>query len=1087
MAAPNGSSDVQITIRVVDQNSGQVINQVVKNLESLGNAGATGGNKLADGLKEAGTAGTTAGQTITEGLGAAGAATAETTAEVRSLSLVIGELAGTAIGMGAALVAAFAVSQVVKLIDDVKNLDAASQAYEKTLQRIREQDYTQPRDTETARLRFQQSASAAQQRSAQIRDIQERDAWDWNPVHNFKNVFQEKTLNDEQAKFDQQRDKLGTSNIDETHKQRLEQIELNHAMDSTFAGQQKINAALQRQREINAENRRYTVETERYPGNIVAPNAGASEQQRRDQIAQQEAAAQTIQLNRDSNLAIMQSNDARVQASLTGEALYYQKMQDDIREMTVQLTNAGRAAEIPARVREINTRFIEDSSERWVKVQNDAALAIQHSSATGLTGQARLDAQHGYQINQINSNRQLAENPDLASQERKASNDAYLQQSEQLQQQFNDRIAQMDSGRTNRYMSENDKIAAATQRTVDTITKAWDQAYGQLDPLDQRRVQSYTALQGEIVRIQQDADRQRRESSQRLEDETERMEREANRTGLPREQEQTQAIVDEYQERYQRLEELRAKDSDNADKYRRQEAAAQQIMNGKLVDQQRALADRLTSTFQGFFDNPLRALQREGERIIARTAANFFARAVGPGATGSSSGIGGGLFRGTFSSGLRLGNLFGGSGTAHPSAAASAGIIAQSNTTLQAATATIHVDSAIITGIGGTGASPMASSGTLAIPGLSQSVSQLTNSLGSSAGSVGSSTTGSVGTNGASSPSSTIQAYQQSQAAPGSSVVTDALQQVPKMTQSVSDLGKSLGVGSSTLSKVPGVKAVGGALNSKTGQQLLGVAGDSLGVFSAVMGKGGVGGAFQGALSGAKLGAQIGGPIGAAIGAIGGGIVGLFGFGARAKAAQYDKTQVRPQMQNELQSYEAGATDYQTAYNDLDSLSREAKIQTRQFGSGGEGYWNDTIAPEIKQAQDRLTREEKAGRSQFGFSAAQFHSGGVISDFGSLATSPTEGYVHAKMGEVVLNEQAAMSHSDVAMMMNAGATRSDVASYLGGGTTTKQALSSPADVNLHFHSMDAKGARQLLMDNKHVLRAAVNASYDENSGGFDGV
>src|SRR5258708_7747817 len=79
--------------------------------------------------------------------------------------------------------------------------------------------------------------------------------------------------------------------------------------------------------------------------------------------ADAEATRQEIALNREINLAIMKSDDATAQARLQGESLYFRKMQDDIRETTLELVNQGKAAEIPARVREINEKYFNDLSE----------------------------------------------------------------------------------------------------------------------------------------------------------------------------------------------------------------------------------------------------------------------------------------------------------------------------------------------------------------------------------------------------------------------------------------------------------------------------------------------------------------------------------------------------------------------------------------------------------------------------------------------------------------------------------------------------------------------------------------------------
>jgi len=155
------------------------------------------------------------------------------------------------------------------------------------------------------------------------------------------------------------------------------------------------------------------------------------------------------------------------------------------------------------------------------------------------------------------------------------------------------------------------------------------------------------------------------------------------------------------------------------------------------------------------------------------------------------------------------------------------------------------------------------------------------------------------------------------------------------------------------------------------------------------------------------------------------------------------------------------------------------------MGPAALSYYNSTIDPEIKAAQTRMTSEQKAGRSQYGMTAAQFHQGGPIRDFGSMATGPDEGWVHAERNEMVLNQQAAMSHGDAAMLMNSGASRRDMASYYGGGSGTAPAQASGGDLHLHVHAIDSKGVAQFFEENKHTMRAKLNSSYEDNSAGSD--
>lgn len=56
-----------------------------------------------------------------------------------------------------------------------------------------------------------------------------------------------------------------------------------------------------------------------------------------------------------------------------------------------------------------------------------------------------------------------------------------------------------------------------------------------------------------------------------------------------------------------------------------------------------------------------------------------------------------------------------------------------------------------------------------------------------------------------------------------------------------------------------------------------------------------------------------------------------------------------------------------------------------------------------------------------------------------------------------------------------------------GSDGTKMAAQSGfgGDVHLHVNTIDAKGVAQFFDQNKHLMRAKLNASFAENSGGAD--
>jgi hypothetical protein len=222
----------------------------------------------------------------------------------------------------------------------------------------------------------------------------------------------------------------------------------------------------------------------------------------------------------------------------------------------------------------------------------------------------------------------------------------------------------------------------------------------------------------------------------------------------------------------------------------------------------------------------------------------------------------------------------------------------------------------------------------------------------------------------------------------------------------------------------------------------------------------------------------VGGPIGGVIGAIGGAIIGAIGFGGRMAAENYYSKQVKPHLDATDQAFSTGAMDYLTAYSDIGSLEAATKQAISKMGPSAGAYYGDTIKPKLDREMAKLTREARGGRAQFSVSAAQFHNGGEIGGFGDFATGADEGFIHARRGEIVMHQQAAQTNAPLLSAMNSGLDYRDM-------MPSRMQPLQQRDVNLHFHSPDAKGAHRFLMDNMHSVRAALNGSYGENAGGSD--
>jgi len=208
----------------------------------------------------------------------------------------------------------------------------------------------------------------------------------------------------------------------------------------------------------------------------------------------------------------------------------------------------------------------------------------------------------------------------------------------------------------------------------------------------------------------------------------------------------------------------------------------------------------------------------------------------------------------------------------------------------------------------------------------------------------------------------------------------------------------------------------------------------------------------------------LGGPLGAAIGAAGGAVLGAIGMGGREKARVYDLKQVRPHMAEDEQGFETGSMDYLTAYADMQTLDTTAERTTKQWGPAAHSYYNDIIRTEIAQTKAKFTSMERSGRSNYTASAAQY-------DVGTDAV-PRTGMAVIHQGErIVPSDQ----NERITRAVESGAESTHMATAGAWG----------GDVHFHVHALDTKNARQAFMDHKPLLRAAINESYAENSGGAD--
>jgi hypothetical protein len=294
--------------------------------------------------------------------------------------------------------------------------------------------------------------------------------------------------------------------------------------------------------------------------------------------------------------------------------------------------------------------------------------------------------------------------------------------------------------------------------------------------------------------------------------------------------------------------------------------------------------------------------------------------------------------------------------------------------------------------------------------------------------------------------------------------------------------------GSAGTAPAPADSGGGAGAMSMAGQALgIGMAAYSTGTtWANNFNSGNTGQMFMGdIMSGAALGTAIMPGIGTAVGALAGlemaVISDIFGDHGASKARQYNEAQVKPAIVREMTSYTAAQVGFDQGLQDMEMLQLKAQAQTKQWGSGSVGVYNRTIAPEINVAIAEMQRQQNADRSgAIGMEAAQYDSGGVVRHFGDLSTGPNSGFIHAQVGERMLDRMTNMRHSSTLDAMSRGA---DISRGNGAGLSGGGGSGGGGEVHLHIETMDAQSFDYFLRNGgAQRIQAAVNANAGRYAG-----
>ncbi len=1097
------TSSVQISINVVDMNSAAAVNAVTQNVEKLGAAGAATGEKVKAGMNGIGIGALDNRERVhllTEEFGVRmPRAMVNLISESKAAQAAIGAVGTAMVGLAGVQIGYMVFSQLV---------DGAEKFYHKFLDVDGAINRFNEEAAKAAAIKFDENRSLEDLNADLVKANQQLDQLNakragspsyssmmgngfgtgfvaglpgsGNPVFTMKDAG---ALNKAQGSSDADRLRL----MEETHKRNFQHIDDAKVLSEARAtGIQRARIEEDFAGRTAQENQRYRVEQATKLAEIVNRGKSPSDPDyktvRADagnadlQLAKERAAAQfkakQIETSKQGTLELRHLQESALEASLTGEQLYHAQEAaaiQDLRDKDIDSVAARKA---------VHDRFHAEELKRLEAEKRETEALSRQAGMAGMTGVQRIRAEGDARIANLDPKLDPGERAQREKSIRQETNAQILASEEEFTQRMN----QLSDESAAHQISGIQRIAVEADRQVAQRRKDFEKEYGN-NPNDPDYKAHIGELNAGITAIRSGEGRDTIEYRQREEQETARIEMQAHARALSAEKQQTLAIESEYEERVDKQRELLEAQKISYDDYNRRVLAAGEQRDADMVQASKEAREKMAGEFTGFFaslDHPNEALRSLGMKAAGNAAAAMVQRAQQHfGAPGAKMPMGHGVLDGIFAKIAGHPAMGGTTAAGMPGAQRLADV-----KMLSLATAQIHIQSASVAmpgSSGGGAAFHSMGSSAMTVPGSafgggSDSTAIFGGGFGGGGFGGGFGGGGDSGFGGGSSsralPASMpahkglggvlglgTQAFGLGNAAIGTWGRGKGSGFADVLHQNMSGTLNADGTFSSSGSTNGGMIGGGGV-----GANLGGAAGGAMGLVGAYEGNGGMGGALGGAMSGMQLGMAVGGPMGAAVGAAAGAIIGAMGIGGREKARVYDLKQVRPRLLNDMDQYQQGQMDYMSAYADMRSLERDANMNTNPMGPAAKSYYQGVIKPEIHAAEAKLDAEQRAGRSMYTTTAAQYAAG--------TDRVPRDGY--------------AFIHKDERIMPSDQNERVTRAIEYGANSTRMAAQSSASfGGDIHLHTIDAKSSQQWLMQNKHVLRASINASYAENSGGAD--
>jgi len=655
------TSAVQITINVVDGNSGEVVSKVTQSLNQLGAAGATTGQRVKQGMEEAGTGAMSAREKVhllTEEFGIR---------LPRAFRGIIAEskLAQAALSaVGTGLVALGAIQIGTMVLEQL--YEGAKKNYEKwfdVTKGVKEYELEAGKaaaqklfDTSS----FESTLSFLRQANQEVAALTAKKAASDN-VSWIDRIFLPHSSSPRFNATDDQdlagalgsQEKGNSRQLEPSHDLMKQEIQDNANLrksgvgawgaigvewrrDIQLAEEQLKYTQAQEQQLYQASLRAHRSDPKKFP-TVYKPdeNAGASEYNDAIERASIEARSKSSELRQGEKNEIVQMYYEAAQAGLQDDYLLQARRNASLE----QLQNKYEQGHISQKTMIIeqgylNDRFDKEHQLALEKQTSEVEKRERESAASGLTGIAKIRATTSAQVAGVRDKSYYDVDSfghsDLADRERasyrRSANAEILAEERALTEE----IASLSDRSAAHQVAGFARINAEATRQLDDLRKKIEATYGKAPKVGHLSVDQAAGvklLARGAAGISENADDQARELSRRNADETEQIEAQARAKLMSAEKNQTGAIEEEYKERLRKYQEERIQEGLSDEDYNRRAIAAGQMKDAQLVESAKAAREKMAGEFSRFFRDPMGNLKELGDKAAGEAAAAMVQRA----------------------------------------------------------------------------------------------------------------------------------------------------------------------------------------------------------------------------------------------------------------------------------------------------------------------------------------------------------------------------------------------------------------------------------------------------------------------------